>query len=138
MFRKMLSSNGGAAAVEFALIAPLFLMLLLSFIATGIYLSTAYSVQQIAADAARTAVAGLSSQERTDLATAFINSATIRYPFIRAEDLDVQVSDDPQDPRQFVVALTYDASSLPLWGLYTFAMPESQIHRYATIRMGGL
>ena len=135
MFRKMLSSNGGAAAVEFALIAPLFLM---SFIATGIYLSTAYSVQQIAADAARTAVAGLSAQERTDLATAFINSATIRYPFIRAEDLDVQVSDDPQDPHQFVVALTYDASSLPIWGLYTFAMPESQIHRYATIRMGGL
>lgn len=138
MFRKMLSTTGGAAAVEFALVAPLFLMLLLSFIAAGIYLSTAYSVQQIAADAARTAIAGLSAQERNNLASAFIASAVIKYPFLKPEALKIQVSDDPKDPKQFVVALSYDASSLPIWGLYTFAMPSSQIKRYATIRIGGL
>ena len=50
----------GAAAVEFALIAPLFFLLLLTLVAFGIYLTAAHSLQQLTADAARTAIAGLS------------------------------------------------------------------------------
>ncbi|RVD33089.1 pilus assembly protein, partial [Mesorhizobium sp. M4A.F.Ca.ET.020.02.1.1] len=49
----------GTTAVEFAMLAPLFILLLLGMVAYGIYFGASHSVQQIAADAARTAIAGL-------------------------------------------------------------------------------
>lgn len=138
MRSRLRDSNDGAAAVEFALLAPLFVMLLMSFIAAGIYLSTAYSIQQIAADAARTAVAGMSAQERSQLATGFVDSTALRYPFITKRHLVISAADDPGDPNQFTVSLSYDASELPIWNLYSFALPDSHIQRHATIRIGGL
>ncbi len=135
---RLRNSNDGAAAVEFALLAPLFVMLLLSFIATGIYLSTAYSIQQIAADAARTAIAGITAEERQRLASGFVDSTALRYPFITKKYLVISAMDDPGDPNQFVVSLSYDASELPIWNLYSFALPGSHIQRHATIRIGGL
>ena len=43
----------GTAVVEFAIIAPVFILVLFLMIGFGIYLSAAHSVQQLAADAAR-------------------------------------------------------------------------------------
>lgn len=45
---------------------------------------------------------------------------------------------DPGNPNQFTVALTYDASNLPIFNLFIYAMPSSQIRRFATVRVGGI
>jgi Flp pilus assembly protein TadG len=49
----------GGAAIEFAIVAPLFILTLLTLVAYAIYLNTAHAVQQIAADSARIAVAAM-------------------------------------------------------------------------------
>jgi Flp pilus assembly protein TadG len=54
----------GVAAIEFALIAPVFFLLLLGIAAYGIYFSAISSLQELTADAALASVAGVSAAER--------------------------------------------------------------------------
>lgn len=46
-------ARSGVAAVEFAIVATLYLFLLVGMVAYGIYFGASHSVQQIPADAAR-------------------------------------------------------------------------------------
>lgn len=128
----------GASAIEFAIIAPFFLLILMTMIGFALFLSVSNSIQQVAADAARTAIAGLNSAERQKLAKDFIASSLAGYALLEPEDLTVTVSDDPANPDQFTVTVEYDASHLPIWNLYSFAMPSSQIRQFSTIRLGGV
>lgn len=137
-FAQVLKNSKGTAAIEFAIIAPLFLLVVFSIISYGLYLSTANTIEQMAADAARTAVAGLTEAERQALATQYITATTADYPFLDREKLAVEVKDDPANKNQFTVSLSYDARGLPIWTLFAFALPEPDIRRYATIRLGGI
>ena len=62
------SHERGASAVEFAIVGPVFVLLMMGMIAYGIYFGAVHSVQQLAADAARASVAGLDESERIWLA----------------------------------------------------------------------
>ncbi|AYD01108.1 TadE/TadG family type IV pilus assembly protein [Neorhizobium sp. NCHU2750] len=136
--RRYITNTSGAAAVEFAIVSPLFFLALLSMIAYGIYLSAAHSVQQLAADAARTAVAGMSDTERKSLVAAFVSQSTIDSAFLDKSKLTTVAQADPGNPNQFTVSVTYDASNLPIFNLFSYAMPSSQIKRFATVRVGGI
>jgi Flp pilus assembly protein TadG len=136
--KTFLANRAGTSAVEFAIVAPIFICLLLTFFGYGFYLTTANTIQQLAADAARTAVAGLSPAERTQLATDFITRSTLDFPMLERTKLTVVVADDVLNPNQFTVTLTYDASDLPIWNLYSYAMPGNHIKRFSTIRLGGI
>lgn len=138
LIRRYGANNSGAAAVEFALIAPLFFLTLLSLIAYGIYFSAAHSVQQLAADAARTAVAGLNETERETLVADFVSRTTMNHALLDKSRLSLQVQVDPSNPNQFTVSLSYDASNLPIFNLFSYAMPAKQIRRFATVRVGGV
>lgn len=137
-FKSVLGARDGTAAIEFAIIAPLFLLCVLTLIAYGIYLSAAHSIQQIAADAARTAVAGLSEPERQRLATDYIRRTMLDQPFINPSRMVVTVKDDENNANQFIVRINYDAGNLPIFNLFTFAMPGTVIERFSTIRKGGI
>ena len=128
----------GASALEFAIIAPLFLLILMTFVGFGIYLSVSNSIQQVASDAARTAVAGVNATEREQLAKDYISSSTLSYNLIQPSKLTVSVVGDPKNANQFTVSVSYDATALPIWNLYSFAMPNSVIKRFSTIRIGGI
>jgi len=129
----------GTSAVEFAIVAPLFIFLTLGMIAYGIYFGAAHSVQQIAADAARTAIAGLNETERQTLARHFIDTNGGGYVFIEADKLEVEVADNPNDGQQFVVSVQYDAGNLPIWRfLDNLPLPGKTISRSSTIRIGGI
>ena len=136
--RILLADTDGTSAVEFAIIAPVFVCLLMTFFGYGFYHTTANTIEQLAADAARTSVAGLTPDERRQLATDFIDRSTLDYPMLDRGKLQVSVTDDAKNPNQFTVALVYDASSLPIWALYSFALPDSHIRRFSTIRLGGI
>lgn len=135
-FRRFTKERDGAAAVEFAIIAPIFILTLLTMLAYGIYLSTAHAVQQMAADAARQAVAGLDAAERSEIVHDYLHLSLPDYVFIRPEKLDITVADDAA-AAQFTVRLTYDARDLPIWGLFTFPLPSTDIERSSTVRFGG-
>ena len=110
-------NDDGTSAIEFALLAPLFILFLLGMVAYGIYFGASHSVQQIAADAARTAVGGLNQTERQSLVTTFLANNAAGYPFVDATKLTVVARDSTADGSQFVVSVTYDARNLPIWNL---------------------
>ncbi len=131
--------HAGTSAVEFALLAPIFILLMTGMTAYGIYFGASHSVQQIAADAARTALAGLDQGERQRLVTGFIDLNAAGYPFIDRARLSVEARDSAADSRQFVVAVRYDARDLPIWNLFEgLPLPDMTIARRSTIRIGGL
>ncbi|RWO13593.1 MAG: pilus assembly protein [Mesorhizobium sp.] len=129
----------GTSAIEFALLAPFFILLLLGMVAYGIYFGASHSVQQIAADAARTAIAGLNEVERQALVTSFVTTNAAGYPFVDSDKLTYQANDSTADGNQFVVSIQYDARNLPVWNLFpALPMPGTTISRQSTIRVGGI
>lgn len=132
-------ARAGVAAVEFAIVAPLYLFLLVGMVAYGIYFGASHSVQQISADAARASVAGLTAEERRLLASRFIALNAGGYAFIDPAKLTVSVGDSAADTGQFDVVVSYDAAELPIWSLFRgLSMPNQTISRRATIRIGGI
>jgi Flp pilus assembly protein TadG len=132
-------SKAGTSAVEFAILSPLFLLFVFGMIAYGVYFGASHSVQQIAADAARTAVAGLNESDRVALARRFVAQNGGAYPFVEGGKLTLDLRDNPADTSEFVVAIRYDASNLPIWNLLPgLALPAVTIVRQSTIRIGGI
>lgn len=129
----------GTSAVEFAILTPVFLFLLTGMLAYGIYFSAAHSLQQLAADAARTAIAGLDEDERDDLVVAYLDDNANIYGLIDRRRLTVSIGDKPGAPDYYRVTLIYDASNLPIWNLaLPLPLPSRQIAYSSTIRRGGI
>ncbi|MBB6466927.1 TadE/TadG family type IV pilus assembly protein [Aminobacter carboxidus] len=136
---RFLHSSSGTSAIEFAIVAPVFILLVFGMIAYGIYFGALHSVQQMAADAARTAIGGLNETERKTLAQRYIDLNADGYVLIDKTKLTVDVKDNHNDSEQFVVSLSYDARQLPIWNLLPMLpMPEQTIKRTSTIRVGGI
>ncbi|WP_245450741.1 TadE/TadG family type IV pilus assembly protein [Borborobacter arsenicus] len=132
-------NRAGTSAIEFAFVAPLFLMFFFGMTAYGIYFGASHSVQQIAADAARTAIAGLGEAERSALAADFINRNAGGYPFVDPHNIVAHTYGSADDDNQFVVAIRYDARTLPIWNLLDgLPLPGMTITRQSTIRIGGI
>lgn len=130
--------QGGASAVEFALLMPIYLLLVLGVLAYGIYFGAAHAVQQLAADAARVAVAGLDDAERADLVHAYAKANLKGYGLLDPERLEIVPEPSPFDQDQFLVTVSYDASALPIWNLYPpLPLPSPTIAYRSTIRNGG-
>lgn len=135
---RMARSDGGASAVEFALIFPVALIFLCGLLAYGIYFGAAHSVQQLAADAARASVSGISDAERTSIAQAHVTASGGSYPLLRADRLSVAAHALAGDPTQFEVKVTYDSTDLPIWALSGLVpLPGKIIQRVAIIKRGG-
>lgn len=133
-----LRSRNGAAAVEFALVAPIFILLFMGMIAYGIYFGAMHSLQQLAADAARISIAGLDVGERERLVTRFLDTHTNGYVFLDRDKLQIEIGDSA-DGTHFTVTLSYDAGDLPIWGLLDrLPLPGEIISRSSTIRIGGI
>lgn len=133
------SDRHGAAVIEFAILTPVFLLMLTGILAYGIYFGAAHAVQQLAADAARTAIAGLTQNERNALVGSFLDRNAGAYMLIDPARLSHSIGDSLADPNQYEVRLSYDASHLPVWNLYPpLPLPNKTIVYGATIRRGGL
>jgi Flp pilus assembly protein TadG len=108
----------GASAVEFAILTPIFLLMLAGTLAYGIYFSAAHSLEQLAADAARASIPGLNHIERNRLVRQFLDGHAETYLLIARSRLTFSIRDKPADPPQYHVTLRYDANHLPIWNLY--------------------
>lgn len=129
----------GVAAVEFAILTPVFLLMLMGMLAYGFYFGAAHSVQQIAADAARTSIAGLGATERNSLVKTFIDNNAKDYVFIDGRKVTYTIGDKPSDASQYMVTIRYDASALPIWNLnIPLPSPGKVISFTSVIRKGGM
>ncbi|MBN8944401.1 MAG: pilus assembly protein [Rhizobiales bacterium] len=128
----------GASAVEFAIVLPVFLMILFGIITFAGYLSLVQSVQQLAAEAARASVGGLSDTERASLATNTIQTQSSNYPFLQPNRLVLVAAATDPTTSTFTVQLQYDASSSFIYSLPSLVpMPSPLIIRSAAIQRGG-
>jgi Flp pilus assembly protein TadG len=136
--RQFVCDAKGVAAVEFALVAPVFLVLLLGILYYGIYFGAVSSVQELTADAARASVAGINQTERQTIVTNYVKDSSADYLLLRHSAIDVVAAAFPGDPTRYTVTLTTDASALPLQsGLNLFPLPSKTITRTAVVRIGG-
>ena len=125
----------GAAAVEFAIVAPVLVMLVFGILMYGGYFLMAHSVQQLANDAARAAVGGMTDTERRQLATSALASELPTYGYLSPAFTQLTYADQAG---VMTVGVAYDASSSPLWALNgVIPMPSSTIVRNAAVQVGG-
>ena len=137
-FNEILKDMRGVAAIEFALIAPVFFFILLGIAAYGIYFSAISSLQELTADAARASVAGVSAAERQTIVSSYVTQSSPGYRLLSHHPITVTASPHPGDPTRYSVTLRTDISSLPLQGTTgLFPMPSAIIERTAVVRIGG-
>ena len=125
----------GTAAIEFAMLAPVLVAMLLGVVCYGGYFWLSHSVQQSANDGVRAAISGLTSAERASLARGSVTAGVVQYPVLDASKVTVQVVEDAERMR---VTVVYDASATPFF-LFSniLPMPSSQISSAAVVRLGG-
>jgi Flp pilus assembly protein TadG len=127
-----------ASAVEFAMLLPVFLIIVFGIVTFGSYLAVVHGVQQLAAEAARSSIAGLSDSERSSLAAGYVSANATSYPLIDKANLTVNAATSAASNKVFVVTVNYDASHMFIYSLPTFVtMPSPSIVRSAAIPFGG-
>jgi Flp pilus assembly protein TadG len=95
-------------------------------------------VQQLAAEAARASVQGLTETERADLAKTQVASIVGSYPLIDPNYLTVSAAALPNDANLFNVSISYDASRSIVFAFEgLIPMPPKTIARSAVVRRGG-
>jgi Flp pilus assembly protein TadG len=134
---KLLLCRRGASAVEFAMLLPIFLTLVFGIVIFGSYLAVVHGLQQLAAEAARSSIAGMSASERSSIATSYVSTNVGTYPLISASNISVNAATSPSDPNVFVVTVTYNASGMFIYSLPFVPAPSPTIVRSAAIPFGG-
>ncbi len=125
----------GTAVIEMAIVLPVLLILVMGIISYGDWFLTAHSVQQAANDAARAAIAGLTSSERQQLASSNLQTMMLRGGALKPANATIAVDDDGST---LAVRVSYDASRDPLLHMSFVPTPSSTIQRTAAISLGGL
>lgn len=126
-------SKRGAALVEFALLLPLLACLMFGILGYGQYFLIAHLVQQLANDAARATVAGLSASERATLAS---QSVTTEASSLQPLDA-ARVTSSTSETNGFVkVTVSYDAGNVAILTTSLLPMPSTTIARQAVERTG--
>lgn len=127
--------RGGSAAIEFALVGPLMVVMLAGMVTYGGWLWVAQSVQTLATESARAAVGGLDAAERIRLAQSFVDAEAEDGAGLARNRLTVAVDSDEQAIR---VQLAFDARDhwmMTMAGL--LPAPPAMIRRTAVVRTGG-
>lgn len=133
----LIRDERAVSAVEFAILAPLVILLLAGTIAYGLLFSTHISLQQLAAEAARSSIAGLSAAERAAIVEAHIADTLPRYFLIEPERASVAV--EIPRPGYTEIVVRYDASDHPAYAFRgLLPLPADQITYRQIIRDGGL
>lgn len=130
-----LRDRRGSAIIEFAIVLPVLVLLLFGLLAYGQYFLLAHSAQQLANDAARATVAGLSTAERLSLAQASVNREKAALPEAARSTITTAV-DEAVD--QVTVRVRLDASNVTLFRSQIIPMLDPVIERRAVIRPGGI
>lgn len=122
---RLAADRKGASAVEFALIAPFLLLLVAAILAYGSLFATSISLQQLAAEAARATIGGLSDAERQSLAQARINQLADSYPLLKPDRLGFELADSSGHS---AVRLTYVVTDHPAYALRgLIPLPDSPL-----------
>ncbi len=126
----------GTSAVEFALIAPFLLLLVMAILAYGSIFATSLSLQQMAAETARATIGGLNDSERETLAQAKLTAIQDKFPMLDAAKVKFSF-DQGGNSEVGRLTFTYDMSNHPAYALdKLLPLPASPLS-YSTIVTDG-
>jgi Flp pilus assembly protein TadG len=132
------SQVGGTAAVEFALVAPILFALVFGIICYGTILGTYHGVQELASEATRASVGGLSDPERLQLAQTYVQANAGAYAFINPAQLTVAAQSTGSPATAYQVTVSYNMSNSFVYRLASFVpMPAPLVSRSAVVQFGG-
>ncbi len=125
----------GSAAVEFALVGPMLILLLIGLVVYGGWFWLAQSVQSLASEAARAAIGGLDAAERTRLAQTYVAGHADDLAGLNPARATLTIWTDAD---AIQVRIVYDAHDHPVMSLSgLIPAPPSMIERTAMVRIGG-
>ena len=125
----------GAAAVEFALVGPILILLLIGIVVYGGWFLTAQTVQAVASEGARAAIGGLDAVEREALVRSEVTGA-VRGVALNPDRTTILVTEQAGRLR---VVVAYDSSDTPLMLMGgMLPRPPAVIRRVAVIQVGDL
>ena len=134
---RLLKCKSGLAALEFVALAPALLLLVFSILVYSLYFSAFIGVRQAAAEGARAAVAGLSSEERMELARTRAQQVVDNYGTLLGDAAALQVTTTPDGTGRFAVRVSYDMSSSPLMRYGSFVpLPSPTLDATVTVTNG--
>jgi Flp pilus assembly protein TadG len=126
------SDRRGAALVEFALLSPILILLLVGMLGYGQYLLTAYTLQQLANDAARAAIVGQTKTERETLARTSVTQGLAKAAVAKPGEVSSTVEESDS---RVTVTLSVDSRALSLLRSGLVPMPEPVIQRRAVAQV---
>jgi Flp pilus assembly protein TadG len=130
-----IGANDGSAAIEFAIIAPVFLMIVVGVIVYGLYFTVWIAVTQIASEAARAGLAGLTTAEQTSIATTRFNTGLASYaPMLSSSKASLTFP--AATAGTFAVAVSYDFSSFGFSSIALLPLPATKPSITITVSTG--
>jgi len=128
-------AESGAVAVEFAILGPAFLIMLVGTMVWGQYFWISHTVQQLANDSARAALAGLDASERETLARTTLSNEVADYANLRPAAAALTLVDHGD---RMTVSVSYDTTGATFWAFAGLVpSPPKTVLRQATVRLGG-
>lgn len=136
--RRLGNSETGTAAIEFAIVAPVLLMLVFAAIFYSIYFTAYLGVRQAAIEGARAAVAGMSTAERSQLAIARATTIMNGYGSLMGASSTATITAAPgTDTGTLKISVSYDITTSPIMGYGAFLpMPSSKIQSDVIVANG--
>jgi Flp pilus assembly protein TadG len=138
LLNRGLTDEKAASAVEFALVAPLIILLLFGLICFGTIENIYIGTQQLVSEAARASVAGVSDDERSQIVKTFVSNNVTAYSFLDSTKITVASLSLNSSPSTYQVSLTYDMSGSFIYqfrGL--LPLPSPIVLRTAVVLNGG-
>jgi len=133
--RGLWANRAGTAVIEFALVCPVLLLLLLGALSYGWYFYTVHTLQQITGDVARAALPGLTASERLSLAQSQLTADLQGAHQINTAQLALAVTSTAND---VTVTLTYNLTNNPFSGFSQIVpLPAQTVICSAIIKVGG-
>lgn len=129
---RLLHDRRGSTLVEAAFALPLLIALLFGILIYGSWFMTAHSLQQAANDAARAAVAGLTSTERRTLVDQSVAASRASFPAPGGQTIGVSAG---ESAGYYTVTLSYALSNAPFLAASAFLTPASTLQRSAVVRI---
>ena len=117
----------GASAIEFAITAPLFLMILFGILVYGYYFASLSVINHIAYESARATIAGLTDDERSTLAHERADALIAAFGSMIDADA-VTVDADPDSDGIYAVTVHYEFTGLEMFGASTILPLPSNEH----------
>ena len=134
-FTRLGGSTRGAVLVEFALILPILITLVMGVLCYGQYIWLAHSVQAAANDAARALAARVTPTERLVLAQAAVATDIASIAELKSDKVTLAID---ESGTRATVRLRVDARALTLLSTGMVPLPEPVIERRVVVALPAL